>query len=269
MRFEARNALVTGGGSGLGLACARRLAAEGATVTIAGRTEDRLRAAADELGGAVRIAVCDVADEASVASAVAVADEGDGLQIVVASAGVGWTDPISEVPLEAWQHVVDTNLTGTFLTLKHAVPRMQRAGGGTFVAISTAAASITMRFLSPYTATKAGVDHLVRTVADELGPSGIRVHSVQPGIVPTDINTDLQSLDEVTTSFMAETPIGRPGRPEEVAAAVCWLASDEATWLTGVVLPVDGGLHLRRGPSLDAFVKAKYPDGPTWWGVRA
>ena len=268
MRFAGSNALVTGGGSGLGLACAQRLAAEGAIVTIAGRSEERLVDAARLIEGEVRIAVCDVADEKAVASAVRTADEGSGLRIVVASAGVGWTDPISEVPLDAWQRVVDTNLTGTFLTLKHCAPRLAAAGGGAFTAISTAAARVTMRYLAPYGATKAGVDHLVRTAADELGAAGIRVNAVQPGMVPTELNEDIGEHDAVTDSFLAQMPLGRFGRAADVAAAVCWLSSAEASWLTGVCLPVDGGHHLRSGAALDAFVRAKYADAPAWWGLR-
>src|SRR3954466_11986139 len=126
MSLSGSNALVTGGGSGIGLACARRLLQDGATVTIAGRSAERLDAAAAALkgdiadGAEVRIAVCDVTDEAAVAAAVAVADAGAGLRTVVASAGIGFAAPIAQTPLDAWRALIDINLTGVFVTLKHA-----------------------------------------------------------------------------------------------------------------------------------------------------
>lgn len=258
--------MVTGGGSGLGLACACRLLAAGATVTIVGRTEERLRLAAVELhkgdAGDVRWLAADVTDEHAVESAVALADEGDGLSIVVASAGVGWLAPIATIPVEAWRKVMEVNLTGTFLTLRHAAPRMRTAGGGAFTAISSVAAAVPAPYLSPYATAKAGLDMFVRSAADELGPWEIRVNSVQPGLVPSglagEMTTDLELRDE----YLDNMAIRRLGRPEDVAAAVCFLSGPESTWITGVNLPVDGGHHLRRAPRFDGYVRREH--GEEW-----
>ena len=260
------NALITGGGSGLGLGCARRFLADGATVTLMGRTEERLRDAAKQLGGAnsVRIVVGDVKDEADAERAVAVADEGDGLRIVVASAGVGWAAPIATIPLEAWRNVLDTNMTGTFLTLKHAAPAMRRAGGGSFVAISSVAAVRPTTWLSAYNAAKAGVDHFVRSAAEELGRHNIRVNSVLPGYVPTELNVEVQEGDEMSSAFIANMPLGRIGTPEDVAEAVRFLVGPESSWITGVTLNVDGGHHLRTMTGIyDSFVAEEH--GTEWF----
>lgn len=262
MTLDGANALITGGGSGLGLACAKRLADDGATVTIVGRTEERLQKALAELGERARYAVCDVTEESSVERAVAVADEGDGLRIVVVSAGVGWTAPIATIPVEAWRNVMEINLTGTFLTLKHSAPVMRRHGGGSFIAISSVAGAITVRWMTPYTTAKAGLDMLVRTAADELGTHGIRVNSVLPGLVPTELASGIADDDTLREEFLSNQPVRRLGTPEDVADAVRFLAGPESSWITGVCLPVDGGAHLRRGPSWDSYIAEEH--GTEW-----
>ena len=268
MDFRGTNALITGGGSGIGLGCARHLLRDGATVTLMGRTEQRLRDAADSLRAAapddveVRWSAGDVTDEDAVRKAVAVADEGDGLGIVVASAGVGWVEPIPRIPVAAWRNVLEVNLTGTFLTMKHAVPRMARRGGGAFTAISSVAGQLSIPYLSPYNVAKAGVDAFVRSAADELGKAGIRVNSVLPGIVPTDLATHEFEDDEIVRRYLENMPVRRVGTVEDVAAAVRFLSGPEASWITGVLLPVDGGHHLRRGDVFEPYVAREF--GPEW-----
>ena len=266
-RLEGRNALVTGGGSGLGLACAKRLRADGATVTIIGRTENRLVTAAEQLGmidapGEVRWRVADVTDEQTVEAAIEHADQEGGLSIVVASAGVGWLAPIASIPLDAWRNVMEVNLTGNFLTLKHAAPRMRAAGGGAYTAISSAAGKLACGFLSPYSTAKAGVDMFVRSAADELGRWGIRVNSVLPGLVPSDLAGEMATEPELRDEYLDNMPIRRLGRPEDVAAAVGFLSGPEATWITGVNLSVDGGHHLRRMARFDGYVRREH--GSDW-----
>jgi NAD(P)-dependent dehydrogenase (short-subunit alcohol dehydrogenase family) len=259
--LHGQYALVTGGGSGIGLACARWLLRDGATVTLAGRDPRRLAAGAAALardrpdGAEVRRVVCDVTDEPAVAGAVEAAAGPDGLTIVVASAGVGWLAPIPDMPAATWRRVVETNLTGTFLTLKHAAPALRRAGGGAFTAISSAAGALAVPYLAAYGAAKAGVDSLVRTAADELGPFGIRVNSVQPGLVPTDMSADDIADAEILGEYLSNMPLGRVGRLDDVAAVVHFLSGPRATWITGVRLPVDGGHHLRRAPRFDPAVR--------------
>jgi NAD(P)-dependent dehydrogenase (short-subunit alcohol dehydrogenase family) len=269
--LEGRNALVTGGGSGLGLACAKRLRDGGATVTIIGRTEERLVTATEQLNlidspGEVRWHVADVTDEHALKAAIEHADEGDGLSVVVASAGVGWLAPIAAVPVEAWRNVMEINLTGNFLTLKHTAPRMRAAGGGAYTAISSAFAAFACGFVSPYSTAKAGVDMFVRCAADELGPWGIRVNSVLPGLVPSDLAGEMTTNPELRDEYLDNMPIRRLGRPEDIAAAVGFLSGPDASWITGVNLSVDGGHHLRRVPRFDGYVRREY--GPDWLPSR-
>ncbi|MCA1600390.1 MAG: SDR family oxidoreductase [Acidobacteria bacterium] len=118
------------------------------------------------------------------------------------------------------------------------------------------------RFLSPYCVAKAGIDMLVRTAADELGPAGIRVNAVRPGLIPTDLSADLVANDEAREDFQAQMPLRRLGTLDDVAAAVVFLSCAEATWITGVCLNVDGGHHLRRGQRMDAWVRHEHSGGP-------
>ena len=204
-------ALVTGGGSGIGLACARALLRDGATVTIAGRSEDKLRHAAAALepeapaGAAVRMAVCDVTDEAAVEAAVRIAATSGRLDIAVANAGGGAAGAIVRMSLDEWRYTMDVNLAGTFLTIKHAAQAM--AGhGGAIVATSSIAGVLTHRFMSGYCASKAGVEMLVRCAADELGGLGIRVNAVRPGLVPTDLATPLAADEVVVADYLDQIP---------------------------------------------------------------
>lgn len=268
--LEGMGALITGGGTGIGLATARALAADGALVTLAGRREDPIRTAAAALGDEgheARWICCDVTDEDAVAAAVARADEGVGLRIVVASAGTGWLGPVVATPREQWDRVLATNLTGTFLALKHAAPAMARAGGGAFTAISSIAASATHRFLIPYSVAKSGIDALVRNAADELGGSNVRVNAVRPGLVPTDISTGLVATDAVREDYLAQMPISRLGTVEDIAAAVRFLSGPESSWITGVCLAVDGGHHLRRGPDYRPFIRMQHPGDTAETGI--
>jgi NAD(P)-dependent dehydrogenase (short-subunit alcohol dehydrogenase family) len=240
-------ALVTGGGSGIGLACALALAGDGCEVTIAGRSGARLDAAAD--GTALRTAVCDVTLEDDVEAAVAVASESTGrLDIAVLAAGTGTAGAIADTTLAVWREVLATNLDGTFLAIKHAVPRMTE--GGSIVAISSIAGSHTHRLMAPYAVSKSAVDALVRNAADELGAQGIRVNAVRPGLVPTDLTAPILDAEGIVNDYLAQMPLARLGTVEDVAAAVRYLAGPESAWVTGQCIGVDGGHSLRRGPDL-------------------
>jgi NAD(P)-dependent dehydrogenase (short-subunit alcohol dehydrogenase family) len=271
--LTGKAALVTGGGSGIGLACARALARDGAVVTIAGRTETRLRDAATqlaaELATAVHWVVCDVSDEAAVARAVACAAEPlGGLHIAVANAGGGAGGPILSTPLEMWRTVMDVNVTGTFLTVKHAGAAMAKSGGGAIVAMSSIAGVLTHRLMAPYCASKAAVEMLVRCVADELGPLGVRANAVRPGLVPTELAAPLANDPAVVDDYLTQMPLGRLGTPDDVAAAVRYLAGPESSWVTGQVFAVDGGHTLRRGPYVDSMVE-QFFGAEALAGIRA
>jgi NAD(P)-dependent dehydrogenase (short-subunit alcohol dehydrogenase family) len=154
--------------------------------------------------------------------------------------------------LESWRTVLDTNLLGAFLTIKHAGQAMAANGGGSIVALSSIAGVRTHRFMTEYCVSKAGLEMLVMNAADELGPMNIRVNSVRPGLVPTDLSSGLTASDAIVRDYKAQMPISRLGTTDDIAAAIRYLAGDESGWVTGVNLSVDGGHHLRRGPWLDA-----------------
>lgn len=262
LALSGKAALVTGGGSGIGLACARHLLRDGAHVTIVGRSEDRLRQAAESLaadarGGAkVQLASCDVTDESAVEKAVALAAQPSGaLDIAIANAGAGAGGPLFMTTVEMWRYAVDVNMTGTFLTVKHAGQAMAKAGGGSIVAISSIAGPLTHRFMAPYCASKAGVEMLIKVAADELGGFGIRANAVRPGIVPTDMAMPLTDDTEVVDDYLDQMPIKRLGTVEDIAAGVRYLAGPESGWVTGQCFAIDGGHTLRRGPRIDSMME--------------
>ena len=250
-----RTALVTGGGSGIGFGTATRLAIDGVHVTICGRTEDKLVRAVEAItpqvgdGGSIRHVVADVTVEDQVARAVDVASEPTGgLDILFANAG-GSTHigSIDTADADAVRATVDLNLVGTMLCLKHAVPAMRRAGGGSIVTMSSGAGAFPHRHLWAYGAAKAGIDMLTRSAAEELGADGIRVNSVQPGIVDDELMSFITAGGPLLDDYIAGMPLGRVGRVEDIAAAVRFLVGPESSWITGVNLPIDGGHHLRSG----------------------
>jgi NAD(P)-dependent dehydrogenase (short-subunit alcohol dehydrogenase family) len=256
-------ALVTGGGSGIGLAAAKRLAADGASVTICGRTEERLVAAAGEIEAlAARDALvswvtADVTDEDDVRDAVARATEPTGgLHVAVACAGGSQhMGPLVLADVDAFRATVDLNVTGTFLTLKHAAPVMAHGGGGSFVAISSIAGPVTHRYLGAYCVGKAGIEMLVRVAADELGASGVRVNAIRPGLVETEMVAGITMGGPVLDDYLDQMPLRRVGTADDIANAVRYLAGPESSWVTGQLLGVDGGHALRRGPDYTPFAE--------------
>ena len=242
--------LVTGGGSGIGLACAARFLADGATVTLMGRDEARLASARGGLGSdRVHTAVGDVAREEDVERAVAIAsDDGARLDVAVASAGTGTLAPVISQTEAEFERVMRTNLHGTLHTLKHAGRAIGRSGGGALCAISSIAGARTHPCGGAYSASKAAIDMLVQTMADEMGPLGVRVNSVLPGLVETDLSQGLQDDEAMLEDYLACMPVRRTGKVEDIAEAVRFLCGPDASWITGVLLNVDGGQHLRRGP---------------------
>jgi NAD(P)-dependent dehydrogenase (short-subunit alcohol dehydrogenase family) len=259
--LAGKTALVTGGGSGIGLACARHLLRDGAVVTIAGRSPDKLAAAAaaldSEVEGAapVRTAVCDVTDEAAVDAAVATAAAGaGGLDIAVANAGSGAAGSVLTTSVDEFRFTLEVNLIGTFLTIKHAAKAMA-ARGGAIAAISSIAGVLTHRFMSAYCASKAGLEMLVRCAADELGPLHIRVNAVRPGLVPTDLAVPLTADKTIVDDYFDQMPLGQLADADDVAEAVRFLVGPESKVVTGQVFAVDGGHTLRRGPRVDTMVE--------------
>jgi NAD(P)-dependent dehydrogenase (short-subunit alcohol dehydrogenase family) len=260
--LAGRAALVTGGGSGIGLACAAALARDGCSVAIMGRTASRLFAAAERLRGeaaAGATITCidgDVTDEAAMMRAVDAAAIPTGrLDVAVANAGAGAGGPLFSTTVEMWRYTLDVNLTGTFLAVKHAGLRMAAGGGGAIVAISSIAGPLTHRFMAPYCASKAGIEMLIKVAADELGPLGIRANAVRPSLVPTELADPLVQDPVIVDDYLDQIPLGRLGTVDDVAAAVRWLAGPESGWVTGQCLAVDGGHTLRRGPRVETMIE--------------
>jgi NAD(P)-dependent dehydrogenase (short-subunit alcohol dehydrogenase family) len=259
--------LITGGGSGIGLAAARHLLRDGASVTIAGRSQERLDGAVADLraeapdGAEVRGVVCDVAKEDDVAHAVEVAKETNGgLQHCVASAGTGTVGPVVALPVSEWDRVMDINLRGAFFTLKHAGTAMVASGGGAFVGLSSIAGPLTHPFMSAYCVSKAGLEALVRNAADELGRCHVRVNAVRPSLVPTELAAPLEQDPAVLADYLANMPISRPGTVDDVARLIRFLCGPESSWITGECISIDGGHTLRRGPNVEAWARAVYGD---------
>jgi NAD(P)-dependent dehydrogenase (short-subunit alcohol dehydrogenase family) len=254
--MEGMAALVTGGGSGIGFGCARRFAADGANVTIAGRTQARLSEAVKQIaanaapGATVQYVVSDVTDEADVERAVTTATEPTGkLDVLFACAGGSLHGgPIVASDVGAWRATVGLNLVGTFLCIKHAAPVMIRGGGGSIVGMSSIAGHTTHRFMSAYCASKAGIEMLVKCAADELGEHNIRVNAVQPGIVDTELMSFVTAGGPILDSYNTNMPVARVGTVDDIAAAVRYLAGSESSWVTGQMLGIDGGHQLRCGP---------------------
>lgn len=248
-------ALVTGGGSGIGLASAARLAADGAHVTICGRTEEKLHKAVAEIssvageGGSVRSIVADVTIEEQVAAAVAFACEPtDRLDILFANAGGSHhLGAFDTADLDGVRATIDLNLVGTIICIKHAAAAMKRSGGGSIIGMSSGAGHFPHRWLWAYGSAKAGIEEACRYAAEELGSFGIRVNVVQPGIIDDELMSPITSGGKLLDDYVDQMPLGRVGTVDDVAEAVRFLAGPESSWITGACLPIDGGHHLRRG----------------------
>lgn len=260
--LRGTGALVTGGAGGFGRACALALARDGATVTLLGRTEETLRRAAAELTTAVPGADVDwVAGDATraadVAAAVARADR-TPLRICVATVGGGTVRPLLGLEEEVLRGDFERNVTSALLAIRYAAAAMVPHGGGSVVCLSSSAAGGSFPFMPSYAVAKAALEALVRTAADELGHLGVRVNAVRPGLVPTDAEKPgmLVADPAQRAAVLAEKPLARVGTVEDVAAAVRYLAGPESSWVTGAVLPVEGGNHLRRAPRLEALARA-------------
>jgi NAD(P)-dependent dehydrogenase (short-subunit alcohol dehydrogenase family) len=258
--LEGRSVVVTGGGTGIGAACARLAAAEGARVTICGRTESRLHDAAEAIraeGGQIQFVVADVTVEADVGRLMhAAVDFGGGLHGVVANAGGGGgLGPYHLQDVTEFVRVLHLNVLGTLLCIKHAVPHLARAGGGSFVGMSSIAGHVTHPLFGAYPVAKAGIESMVRNAADEYGHLHVRFNALQPGFIATELMDFIERGGPVWNSYVDQTPLGGVGQPEDVASVARFLLSDESRWITGQTLAVDGGHCLRRGPDYSSLVE--------------
>jgi 3alpha(or 20beta)-hydroxysteroid dehydrogenase len=237
MRFEGRTVLITGAARGQGAEEARRFAAEGAAVVLADVLDDDGEATAKEIGGAVSYAHLDVTDEGSWE---AVIDGLDALHVLVNNAGVlGPFTPIVKTSLDELRRTLDVNLIGTFLGLKHGGAAIARSGGGAIVNISSISGIWGTPYAASYVASKWAARGLTKTAALELGRQGVRVNSVHPGGVKTAMTAAMG--DDGESGWYKRLPIPRIGTVDDIAGAVLFLASDEATYITGAELIIDGG----------------------------
>jgi NAD(P)-dependent dehydrogenase (short-subunit alcohol dehydrogenase family) len=263
LSFEERTYLVTGGGSGIGKGVAAALVAAGAAVMIVGRNADRLAAAVHEIeagaggAGSIRYEPADVTNEDEIAHAIDATTAWHGrLHGVVHSAGGSETiGPITQIDSEAWRRTVDLNVNGTMYVLKHSARHMVRGGGGSFVGISSIAASNTHRWFGAYGVTKSAIDHMMQLAADELGASSVRVNGIRPGLIRTDLVAAITDSPELSEDYRICTPLPRVGEPADIANMAMFLLSDAASWVTGQIVNVDGGHLLRRGPDFSAMLE--------------
>ena len=248
--------LVTGGGSGIGLGTAEHLVADGAHVTICGRTEEKLIGAAEQIRGAatggatVRHIVADVTVEEQVAAAVALtrAETGriDGL--FACAGGSTHIGSILSADMDAVRSTVDLNLVGSTICVKQGALAMQaQGGGGAIVLMSSGAGRFPHQFLWAYGMAKAGIIFLAKTAGEELGPLGIRVNAVAPGIVDDELMSFITAGGPLLDHYLSQMPLARVGTVEDIAAAVRYLIGPESSWVTGETISIDGGHHLRRG----------------------
>jgi NAD(P)-dependent dehydrogenase (short-subunit alcohol dehydrogenase family) len=254
MRFRNKVAIVTGGGSGIGLETAKRLHAEGASVLLNGRDESKLREAAKAIGGSDRVAIyaADVGKATTGASLVATAEERfGGVDILINNAGVFKPIPFDEVTEEQYDWFLNTILKGKFFVAQAAARSMKKRGGGVIVNTGSmwALQAVGVTPSAAYSAANAGVHALARNLAIELAADNIRINAVAPALVETPVYSTFLSEEDVAKvlpTFNAFHPLGRNGQPGDVASAILFLASDDASWITGTTLPVDGGVMAGR-----------------------
>jgi NAD(P)-dependent dehydrogenase (short-subunit alcohol dehydrogenase family) len=245
-RFAGKRAVITGASSGIGRATATRLASEGAKVALIARNREHLEAIAAEIGDAALALPADCADEASIAAAIdqAAATFG-GLDIVVSNAGIellGQDDRVDRLELTVWRQLLQNNLDGQFLTCKHGIRHLLATGGGAVVCVGSNCGYLGMATNEPaYSASKGGVFAMMRVMAIDYAREGIRVNMVVPGFIDTPMNEPVMRDADELRYWSDQIPIGRAGTAEECAAAILWLASNEASYCIGTALVVDGG----------------------------
>jgi NAD(P)-dependent dehydrogenase (short-subunit alcohol dehydrogenase family) len=258
-RLGGKVALVTGAGSGIGRATAVLFAVEGAAVACVDRDGDAARRTAAEIegagaGGAALAVEADVSSWPSLRSAADATVAAFGtIDAAVANAGIPLAGTAEQTELDDWERVIGVNLTGVWLTARAVLPVMRAAGGGAIVNIASASALVGMRAVAAYSAAKAGVVGLTRQMAADYGRDGIRVNALAPGITETPMADAVfrgvqglsagaeRTVEDRVRAAAKAYPLGRLGRPDDIARAACFLASDDASWVTATVVPVDGG----------------------------
>ncbi|MEO6523112.1 MAG: SDR family oxidoreductase [Mucilaginibacter sp.] len=243
MSIPNKIAIVTGGASGLGLAITKKFVQSGIQTIIIGRNEENLANVADELGSLCHYKVCDLSNITAVPALVAeITAEYPQIDILVNNAGINLKKHFVDVTDEEFQRIVQTNMNAVFAISREVTKGMLATGAGCIINISSMAAQYGIPYVIAYTAAKTGIEGMTKAMAVELSPRGIRVNCVAPGFIKTNMSAKaLDSDPERKQKVMSRTPMGHLGEPADIAEAVYFLSSDAAKYITGVVLPVDGG----------------------------
>ena len=249
-RLAGKSALITGGGTGIGQAMALAFAREGAQVAVAGRRKSKLEETLrliQDTGCSALALECDVTKAADTIRAVKSAEDAFGkLNILVNNAGALSVSTVETIAEDDWDHVMATNIKGPFLMSRAALPAMRRAGGGSIINLGSVLGIVAIRDRAAYCASKGAVSMLTRAMALDHAHDQIRVNCLCPSIVESDMTRNLFAETEAgrqaRESRLASIPLGRFGKPDDIAGLAVFLASDESSWMTGTVIPVDGGV---------------------------
>jgi meso-butanediol dehydrogenase/(S,S)-butanediol dehydrogenase/diacetyl reductase len=242
MRLKDKTAIITGGGSGIGLATARAFCKEGAKVILFGRRKEKLVSASNELGDSVLIVQGDMTHNDDLDQLInTTLINFKSIDILVNSAGLFNGAPLHEISDSHWDEMMDINIRSVFQLTRRVLPIMMTQKSGSIVHISSILGLIAVPEVAAYNVSKGALNQFSRSIAVEYGSYGIRSNSICPGLIDTDMTADLMKDASLMQEWSKEYPIGRFGKPEDVASACLFLASDESSFITGTVLPVDGG----------------------------
>ena len=242
MRLKDKTAIITGGGSGIGLATANAFCKEGAKVVLFGRRKDKLEKAAEKIGGLALPIQGDMNKNDDLDRLInETLDNFKGIDILVNNAGIFNGAPLHEISDSQWDALMDINIRSVFQITKRVLPVMMAQKKGSIIHISSILGLIAVPQVAAYNVSKGALNQLSRSIAVEYGSYGIRSNSICPGLIETDMTADLMQDDSLMQEWSKEYPIGRFGKPDDIASACLYLASDESSFVTGAVLPVDGG----------------------------